>query len=385
VSTGGLLATSPSGAPGHPIRVLVVDDSPTVRQLLVELLRSDPAFAVVGEASDGVAAVAQAVALAPDLITMDVHMPVLDGLEATRTIMREAPTSILVVSSTASPGDVQLALDATQAGALMVVAKPTTPSDPTFPAQREQFLAMARAMAGVKVVRRWEPGGARRLRTTPAHPMLGTLPLPAAPTASRPRWGSGGRVPGAARVIAIGTSTGGPAALRRVLGDLPPTLSVPVLVVQHMANGFIDGLASWLDGNTAIPVRVADDGAPLVAGTVLVAPDDRHLAVSAEGRVWLQDGPPVGGFRPSADVLFEACARVYGAGVVALVLTGMGRDGVDGVARVHAAGGRVLAQDEPSSVIYGMAREAVRAGVVHEVLPLDALGRRIVELDAPDA
>ena len=386
--------TPPGGVPPvRPIRVLVAEDSTTVRRLLVELLASDPGFEVVGEATTGAEAIALALDLQPDLITMDVHMPVLDGLDATKEIMREVPTPILIVSSAANRGDVGLALSATQAGALMVVPKPESPRDPDFERQRAQFLGMARAMAAVKVVRRWSPGAGVELAARAAAA------------------GRRARRPGGIRVVAVGTSTGGPAALRRLLIDVPRDFPVPILVVQHMARGFIDGLATWLGTNLRLRVTVAADGEPLVGGTVYLAPDDRHLgiappgsgqhvgrgagaagagaagagaadagAVGGAGRAALLDTAAVGGFRPSADVLFDSCARAHGAGVAALVLTGMGRDGVDGLARVHAAGGRVLAQDEASSVVYGMAQEAVRAGVVHEVLPLDTLGRRVVEL-----
>lgn len=353
---------------GRPIRVLVAEDSTTVRQLLVELLRGDPAFEVVAEAANGAEAVAHAIALRPDLITMDVHMPIVDGLDATKEIMREAPTPILVVTAAAAT-DVGLGLSATQAGALMVVPKPEHPRSPDFERHCQHFLAMARAMAEVKVVRQWR--GAR-------------APHPGPPRREPPARRRAGPV----QAVAIGTSTGGPAALRRVLIDLPRDLRVPVLVVQHIARGFVDGLVAWLGANVPLRVAVAGDGEPLQPGVVYLAPDDRHLAAVADGatpagaRARLLDGAPVGGFRPSADVLFEGCARAWGAGVLALVLTGMGRDGVDGLQAVRRAGGRVLAQDEGSSVVYGMAQEAVGAGLVDEVLPLDAIGRRVVELIA---
>lgn len=344
------------------IRVLVAEDSTTVRRLLVALFASDPAFEVVGEVTNGADAVAEAVALRPDLITMDVQMPLMDGLDATKAIMREAPTPILIVSAAASRADAGLSFSAMQAGALMVVPKPEPPAHPDFEAQRAQFLGMARAMAGVKVVRRWQPGGVRPSRAT-----------------LRPTGRRGARP----QCLALAASTGGPAALRRILDDLPRDLPVPVLVVQHMARGFMDGLAAWLGASVALRVVVPRDGDAPVPGTVYLAPDDRHLALSDDGRVALLDTAAVGGFRPAADVLFDAVARVHGASAVAAILTGMGRDGVDGLAALHAAGGRVLAQDEATSVVYGMAQEAVRAGVVDEILPLPRLGHRLAELVAP--
>jgi two-component system chemotaxis response regulator CheB len=350
-------ASSSAGRRSRPIRVLVAEDSSTVRQLLVEILNGDGGFTVVGEAANGADAIQKATELAPDLITMDVHMPIVDGLDATKAIMREAPTPILIVTAAASRGDVELSLSATQAGALMVVDKPTDPRSEQFERQCEQLLTMARAMAAVKVVRRWSADGA-----------------------SRVRGGTRRRGPAVVRLVAIGTSTGGPPALRRILIDLPRDFSVPILVVQHIARGFVDGLVSWLGANCAQRIRVASEGELLVAGSVYLAPDDRHLGVAPDGRALLSDSAPIGGFRPSADYLFDSCGRTYGNSVVALILTGMGRDGVDGLATVHREGGKVLAQDEASSVVFGMAQEAVRAGVVDEVLPLEAMGKRLLEM-----
>jgi two-component system chemotaxis response regulator CheB len=339
------------------IRILVAEDSATARTLLVSILSSDPGFEVVGEAADGAEAVRKAVKLAPDLITMDVHMPVIDGLDATKAIMREAPTPILVVTATTSRDDVELSMTAMQAGALMVVEKPADPSSANFPRQREELLRMARAMAAVKVVRQWR-------RT-------GVPPLPIEHPRSRRM---------VARAIAIGTSTGGPAALRHILAELPHELPVPVLVVQHIARGFVAGLVHWLSASSSLTVQVATDGEPLRPGVVYIAPDDRHLGVSADGRVRLSDDSPVGGFRPSIDYLFDSCGAAYGAELVAVILTGMGRDGVAGLRTVHHAGGRVLAQDEATSVVYGMAHEAALAGVVDETLPVGDIAGRLTSL-----
>ncbi len=347
-----------------PIRVLVAEDSTTARRLIVEIFRSDPAFEVVGEAADGGEAVSQALDLRPDLVTMDVHMPVLDGLDATKEIMRRAPTPILIVSAAAARGDVELSLSATQAGALMAIAKPESPLEASFPAQRAQLLAMARAMAGVKVVRRWGETSRSTLERA--------LAVAAAP---RPRRGNG-----RPRLVAIASSAGGPAALRRILLDLPADFPVPIVIVQHISAGFLPGLVSWLGSNCPLAVRVAESGGAPRSG-VYLAPDGCQLGF-ADGRFAFANAPPIGGFRPSADYLFASAARAYGSGALGIVLTGMGRDGADGLRALHAAGGYVLAQDEESSVVYGMAQEAVRAGVVDEVLPLEVIAPRLLELVA---
>jgi two-component system chemotaxis response regulator CheB len=340
------------------IRVLVAEDSPTARTLLVELLRSAKDFEVVGEASNGAEAIERAVELSPDLIIMDVHMPILNGLDATKEIMRQAPAPILMVSAAASSSDVALALSATQAGALMILEKPHNPLDPEFAGEAEQLLAMARAMAGVKVVRRW--GGSRQ----PA-----AIATRARPAATR-----------GVKLIAIGTSTGGPAALHRIFIDLERDFPVPIVVVQHMARGFIGGLASWLGANTSLKVTVARENDLLAAGTIYLAPDDAHLGVTSDGRVSLSYTAPLSGFRLSADHLFDSAARAYGSSLVAVILTGMGADGAEGLATVKERQGRVIAQDERTSVVFGMNQQAIERGLADEVLPLDTIGHRLAEL-----
>lgn len=334
------------------IRVLVAEDSPTTRAMFVDLFKNADGFAVAGEAQNGAEAIEQAIALSPDLIVMDVHMPIVDGLDATKEIMRQAPTPILMVSASSNIAGVSLGLSATQAGALMLLEKPAPVRD-----ELKSFLAMAKAMAEVKVVRRW---------SVPHDPTPRLVPV--VPRATR-----------TARAVAIGTSTGGPAALHRILIDLPRDFPAPILVVQHMARGFIDGLARWLSANVALKVVVGADGDTLAPGTVYVGPDNRHLGV-ADGRVALSDDAPSNGFRPSIDYLFDSCARAYGPSLVAVMLTGMGQDGVEGLETVKTRGGRILAQDEESSVVYGMAQVAVDRGLVNEVYPLDLIGRRLKDL-----
>lgn len=327
--------------------------------MLVELFRSSPWFEVAGEAVNGADAIHKAIALKPDLIVMDVHMPVVGGVDATKEIMRDAPTPIMMVSASSSVSNVSAGLSATQAGALVLLEKPRNPGSGGTAAEGARFLSIARAMAGVKVVRRWGTGvamsrGPRRLSET----IPRTVP----------------------RLIAIGASTGGPAALHKILLDLPVDLGIPLVVVQHMAHGFIGGLAAWLGANVGVRVTVAAGGETLIGGAVYIAPDDRHLGVSTTGRVVLSDSPTLSGFRPSADYLFDSCARSYGADLVAVVLTGMGQDGVAGLQTVRERGGRILAQDEKSSVVFGMAQQAIKSGVVDEILPLDLIGRRLVAL-----
>lgn len=345
------------------IRVLVAEDSPTARQLLVEMLTSDSGITVIGEARNGLEAVEMAERLRPDLITMDVQMPLLDGLEATMRIVGKVPTPIIIVSSQANASEVELSLEATRAGALMVLPKPAGPGSSRFKEQQAHLVAMVKAMSDVKVIRRW---GA----STPAaaHRALGAVgQLPRVRSAERPR------------IVAIGASTGGPAALRDLLNALPATFAVPVLVVQHISKGFVGGLASWLGANTKLEVRVASASDVARPGIVYIAPDDQQLGVGDDGRIVLSNAPAVGSFRPSATHLFASTAATYGDRMVAVILTGMGDDGVTGLRAVHAAGGIVIAQDEATSVVYGMPREAARAGVVTTVLPLPEIAPFLLE------
>jgi two-component system chemotaxis response regulator CheB len=339
------------------IRIVVAEDSLTVRELLVEILESDPELRVVGQAKNGAEAVELASRLKPDLITMDVHMPVMDGLAATKEIMVQVPTPILMVSSSISGRDVELSLNALRAGALMVIAKPDDPRSARFDGRRTELVTMAKAMARVKVVRRWVS--------------------PSAPRAMRPR----PQTPAAlVRLVAVAASTGGPAALQRILSALPRDFAAPVLVVQHIATGFVAGLADWLSASCNLRVKLAEPGEPLLQRTVFLAPDDRHLGVGPGARIAVADAPPVNGFRPSGTYLFDSVAKAYGRSVAAVILTGMGSDGVEGLKAVKAAGGRVFAQDEATSVVYGMPAEAVATGIVDEILGIEEVAPRLTEL-----
>lgn len=341
------------------IRVLVVDDSATVRELLVRIFQSDPEFRVVGVARNGQEAVALTGQLRPDVITMDIRMPHMDGFQATKKIMRQFPTPIVVVSASVEAEDLRIAFNAIRAGALTVVEKPTGPADQAFESIRSRLLTTVRLMAGVKVVRRWATDVLRR------------------PQVSLPP-----RVPGRTEtaLVAMAASTGGPGALYQVLRGLPADLPVPVVVVQHIAAGFGQGLVDWLAGSCKVRVATAQHGAPLQAGQVLVAPDHSHLLVGGDGRVRLRPRAGERDLCPSADLLFASAAEAMGRKTLGVIMTGMGRDGVEGLKQLKAAGGRVVAQDESSCVVFGMPREAIAAGVVDQVVPLEQIAAAIVQM-----
>jgi two-component system chemotaxis response regulator CheB len=345
------------------IRVLVVDDSATARALLVSVLSSDPELQVV-EARDGLEAVALTQQLRPDVITMAIHMPRMDGFAATKEIMITAPTPIVIATGSTLASEVTTALQALRAGAMTVVQKPHGPGAPTFEESAANLIATVKAMSRVKVVHHWRSLAEPQTRGR----------------AERETRRATGLAAGPQQAIAIAASTGGPPALQALLSGLPPDFAVPILVVQHIAVGFTQGLASWLSSACDLRVKVAEHGEALLAHTVYLAPDDRHLGASAKGTVLLSATPPVGGFRPAGAFLFDSVARAFGAGTVAVVLTGMGEDGVAGLPAVRQAGGRTIVQDEASCVVFGMPAAAIAAGLADEVLPLERIGPRLLQL-----
>ncbi|MBW3557696.1 MAG: chemotaxis-specific protein-glutamate methyltransferase CheB [Actinobacteria bacterium] len=345
------------------IRVLVADDSTTSRELLVTLLSADPAITVVGQAANGVEAVEMTSRLRPSLVVMDIHMPVMDGFEATKRIMIDAPTPVVIVTGAANARGVEMSLRAVQMGALTVLPKPPGPDDADFGAASQRLVSIAKALSQVRVVRRRRDPAATRVQAHPVQPLNG--------------W--------AVEVLAIAASTGGPPALYRLLEALPRTTRVPILVVQHISEGFAPGLVAWLGSGSPLPVKLAEHGDPLLGGTVYVAPDDRHLEVSPQRRVLLSQGPRVDGFRPSATVLFRSVAAVYGANAAGVVLTGMGRDGLEGLTELRRVGGRVLAQDEATSVVFGMPGVVVKAGLAHVVAPVEELAAELAAAVASPA
>lgn len=332
------------------IRVLVVDDSATSRLLLVETLRADPEIEVVGQAADGVQAVEMVKLLRPDIVTMDVHMPRLDGFAATKRIMVEAPTPILITTGV-DPRGLSVSLEAVRMGALAVHAKPGDPRAPGFDEEARELVRQVKAMSRVKVVRHYDLAPPR----VPAAPGLSMVTLHDLP----------------AEVVAIAASTGGPAAIHRILTTLPADFPLPILVVQHISRGFSPGFAGWLDKASPLKVKLAEEGEVLRPGTVYVGVDDRHLGVWPGRTIHLSCDPAVGGFRPAGTVLFESVATAFGSRALAVILTGMGRDGVDGLRAIRRAGGRTIAESEETAVVYGMPAAAVDAGLADFVLPLD--------------
>lgn len=339
------------------IRVLIADDSATVRFVLGEIIGSDPEMEVVGFAKDGLDVLEKVRKLDPDLVTMDVNMPKISGLAATETIMTQSPRPIVIVTSAPVGASEPLTFEALNLGAVEVLSKPDRHTFETDPAAREAFLRTLRLMAGVKVIRRKARVTAK---TTPPPPPRSAFiplatPVPSAMPLSPP--------PPKAQLIAIGSSAGGPPTLGDVLAKLKET-SPPVLVVQHMTAGFIGRLAEWLDDRLRVKVLIATPGIVPRLGHVYLAADHHHLVVSADHT--LRFVPPAPGdiHCPAVTPLFESVAAHYGSDAVGVILTGMGRDGADGMLRMHAAGAWTCAQDEKSSLVFSMPRAAIELGAV---------------------
>lgn len=343
------------------IRILLAEDSPTVRRYLLSIIEETPDMTVVGEARTGAEAVSMVESLRPDVVSMDIQMPDMDGLEATRRIMATVPTPIVVVSGLLE-SDVALSLQAIEAGALAVVGKPPDRQNPAFAEKSRQLLTTLRAMSGVKVI-------SRRLYRKLDTGLL--PPIEISEKAAQPE------------ILVIGASTGGPSALLRLLQNLPKDFALPIAIVQHMPNEFIAGLARWLAGSCSLKIEIARDGMPLERGTVLIANGGSHLTVARQGNGLITRLiEERGSYRhqPAVDVLMESVAKFCGSSAIGLILTGMGDDGAKGLLAMRQAGATTLVQDEASCTVFGMPRAAIEIGAAQQVLPLANIASKIAKL-----
>ncbi len=432
------------------IGVLIVEDSAIAAELLTSILESDPDIRVLGVARDGVEAVEMAPRLKPNLITMDVWMPQMDGFATVEQIMAYHPTPILVITTSLARSDIDISLTMLAAGALDIMEKPSHLDEATWERQSRELIRKVKLLARVRVVTHLR--GRRPGRGTPPPPILAPVPAPVpaprrepgspsappptpaevplgysmrtaigqpivrpvaapeepattrrnppgespprrsgvlvpparsgiAPTFSLPPHAPGQPGTNRYRVLTIASSTGGPQALLTLLRALPPAFPLPIVIVQHIAAGFTQGLAEWLARECRRPVACAADGDKPHPGSVLLAPDGHHLMLGNDGRVHLAAGAP-NGICPAADVLMESTAAVYDARAIGVILTGMGRDGAEGMKAMRLAGGYTIAQDEQTSIIFGMPRAAIALGVIDEVLPLDHIAPRLEQLVA---
>lgn len=343
------------------LRILIVEDSSVVAMLLKAIFQQEQDMQVVGHAKNGREGVQMAQDLKPDVITMDIRMLVMDGFEATRMIMADNPTPIVVVSSSVDDAELRITFRAIEEGALAVMEKPRGFTHPDFEEIRRDLVDTVRAMAGVKLFRRKKVA-----RTQDAVIPQGVV--------SPERWARQ-RAKGY-ELLAIGCSTGGPQVLQRIFSRLPADFPVPIVVTQHISKGFVGGLVSWLAGNTLLKVKLAVRDEVLKAGVVYFAPDDHHLLVTrgASGlMVDLNQAPLCNGFRPSASVMFRAVAETCRGRAVGALLTGMGVDGADGLLTLRQAGSHTVVQDEISAVVYGMPGAAIALDAVDQKVDADKM------------
>lgn len=357
----------------QPIRVLVVDDSALMRHRLSVIIGGAAGFEVAGSATNGRHCLEQLDALQPDVITLDVEMPGMDGLATLDQIMRRRPTPVIMVSSLTASG-AQITLDALSLGAVDYLAKPSALStDPTQPFSIELLhkLGIAAQVGVTRLTRHTPPAGISVLRApTPAVTRAGSVLAGAhlypAPAHRR-----------CETLVVIGSSTGGPQALDRLFSALPTVLPAAFLVVQHMPPLFTQSLAARLDRRTAMQVREAAEGDALTAGVALVAPGNWHLTLSHDARVHLDQAPPVHGVRPAIDRTLLSISDHWKRRCLAVILTGMGVDGTEGARALHTRGAEIIVQDEESCIVYGMPRSVAEAGLASAVLPLDAIAPAI--------
>ena len=340
------------------IRTLIVEDSPTAQSLLTFILSKDPDIEVIGIASNGDQAVKRIKWYRPDVVLMDYQMPIMNGLEATRLLMESYPVPIIIVSATLNSSDVKDSFRAIEAGAVAVLQKPVGINHPRHRQMAQELIRTIKLMSEIKVVRRWHNRRQNALQQKALDGLNKNKKV---------------------QILAMGASTGGPPAIQWILRQLTD-FPVPILIVQHITPGFLDGFADWLQRTCPLNIQIAKDGAPLLPKNVYLAPDGCHLGVKRPGVSLLSDSEPENGLRPAVSFLFRSVAQVYGQNAVGILLTGMGKDGAKELKLLRQKGAITIVQDEESSVVWGMPGEASRIGAATHTLPIEQIGRTLNEL-----
>lgn len=345
------------------VKVLIVEDSPVQQALLGHILSADSEVSVIGTANNGIEAVDFVTRQRPDVITMDLNMPQMNGLDATRRIMETTPVPIVIVSANWDPQEVATTFRAMEAGALAGVEKPRGLGHKDFATTAQQLVQTVKLMAEVKVVRRWPR---RQLEQSVS------APTPALVDIAQPD--------STIKLVAIGASTGGPPVLQTLLANLPRHFAVPILIVQHIAVGFLPGLVEWLSQVTHFPVRIPEHGDLLLPGHAYLAPDGFHLGITRGPRAALSQTPPENNLRPAVSHLFRSVAETLGNQAIGVLLTGMGKDGAAELKVLHDKGAITIAQDKESSAVHGMPGEAIQLGAALHVLPPERIVEALVNL-----
>ena len=345
--------------PHSTIRVLLVDDSPLSVEIIRRMLATAPDIQVAGSAGDGVEALELIPLVRPDVICTDLHMPKMDGIELTREVMARHPLPILVLSMSVQAEQEHNIFQMLEAGALDILAKPRGGLESDFGVTAHDLITKIRILAGVRIITRRRKAESTPAMQTPSFAVSATF---------------------SPSIIGIGASTGGPKAIEQILQQLPADFPLPLLCVQHIAEGFMPGLVNWLAGSCRISVCSAVEGMRPIAGIAYFPPDNRHLEVDGQGVFRCSSALPFSGHRPSVDIAFSSLARCYGSAAVGVLLTGMGQDGAQGMLDIAHAGGITIVQDEPSSVVFGMPKRAIELGAAKHVLPLEQIAPALIRM-----
>ncbi len=346
------------------INVLIVEDSLTAQSLLKGIIAEDPSFHVVAVVTNGKQAVESVAKLRPDVVSMDINMPEMDGLEATRQIMYHTPVPIVIVSSQYETSDVDLSFSILKAGALTILPRPFGPMHPDYRQSARGYRNTLRMMAGIKVAAQ-KKIPSTRLSSTEVKTII----------VDKVNENNTGMY----KILAIGASAGGPMALQAILSSLPANFSIPIVIVQHIDPNFVSGFCDWLNVTSTVPVQIASDGEKMRPGHAYLPPGDSHLGVVRESFIQVSKEPPERNLRPSVSFLFRSIATVYGKNAIAVLLSGMGADGAKELKVLRDLGANTMAQDELSSLVHGMPGEAIRMGAACVIAPPEDIAREIIK------
>ncbi|MGD1804534.1 chemotaxis-specific protein-glutamate methyltransferase CheB [Dapis sp. BLCC M126] len=363
------------------IKVLVVDDSPIALIVLKRIFATSPEIEVVGTAKNGLEALKLIPQVQPDVICTDLHMASMNGLEFTREVMHKYARPILVISSSVQEHDTQNVFQLLEAGAVDVFPKPQTGFTSDYDAIKQELINKIKILSGVKVFTRHyhhintvNREYRQQLFVRNIQHKLAKSPSVSAPQ-TIPKYP---RLSKIIKILAIGASTGGPQALKTILNNLPSTFPIPIICVQHISNGFLNGLVNWLANECKLPIKIAISGELPEAGAIYFPPEDHHLELDNRGKFFCSKTPAIGGHRPSITVTFNSVANFYGSSATGVLLTGMGRDGADGMQAIAQAGGLTIAQDEASSIIFGMPKEAIALGAAQYILSINDISHKLL-------
>lgn len=347
------------------IHVLLVEDSPVATMILKRIIGDSPGITVVGTAKNGVEGLELIPKLNPDLICTDLHMPKMDGLTFTQEVMAEFPRPILVISASVQEDDPQNVFHLLQAGALEVFPKPRAGSSREYEAVKGELIRKIKVLSGVKVFRR------KRKTASPAPVSPKKTSSPSAVVTAQTSH---------IKAVVIGSSTGGPQALHTIFQSLPASFPVPIICVQHISLGFLQGLVDWLNNHCSLKVEIAKEKDFPKAGVIYFPPENQHLKIDRQGRFLCDQSLAVAGHRPSVNILFESASAYYRSQLLGILLTGMGRDGAEGLQTIRKGGGMTIAQDEATSIVFGMPKEAIALDAVQHILPIDQIASKVLTL-----